>query len=34
VARYLEGRTDRDMRSNAVVRALQNLRATLKLHPG
>jgi hypothetical protein len=34
VARYLEGRTDRDMRSNAVGRALQNLRATLKLHPG
>ena len=34
VVRYLDGRTDRDMRSNAVVRVLQNLRATLKSHPG
>jgi hypothetical protein len=34
VADYLSGETDRDMRCNAVVRVLQNLRATLKAHEG
>jgi hypothetical protein len=34
VADYLNGKTDRDMRSNVVVRTLQNMQAALKLHPG
>jgi hypothetical protein len=34
VADYLNGKTDRDMRYNAVMRVLQNLRASLKSHPG
>jgi len=34
VADYLNGKTDRDMRSNVVVRTLQNVQAALKLHPG
>jgi hypothetical protein len=33
-AGYLNGKTDRDMRYNAVMRVFQNLRATLKAHPG
>jgi hypothetical protein len=34
VADYLNGKTDRDMRSNIVVRTLQNIQAALKSHPG
>jgi hypothetical protein len=34
VADYLNGKTDRDMRSNVVVRTLQNIQAALKSHPG
>ena len=34
VANYLSGKTDRDMRSNAVTRLLQNLRSTLDGHKG
>jgi hypothetical protein len=33
-ARYLEGKTEHDMRSSTVVRLLQNVRATLQLHRG
>jgi hypothetical protein len=34
VVKYLQGKTDRDMRANRAVRLLQNLRSTLKGHPG
>jgi hypothetical protein len=34
VAHYLDGKTDRDMRSSAVVRVLQNVQAALKMHEG
>jgi hypothetical protein len=34
VADYLNGKTDRDMRLNAVVRVLQNVSAALRSHPG
>jgi hypothetical protein len=33
-AEYLNGKTDKDMRSNRFVRALQNLYALFKGHPG
>ena len=33
-ARYLDGKTDRDMRCNAVMRTLQNLGGALRSHPG
>jgi hypothetical protein len=33
-AEYLNGKTDKDMRSNRFVRALQNLHALFKGHPG
>jgi hypothetical protein len=33
-AEYLNGKTDKDMRSNRFVRALQNLHAVFKGHPG
>jgi hypothetical protein len=34
VADYLAGKTDRDMRRNAVVRVIQNVGAALRSHPG
>ena len=34
VVKYLQGKTDRDMRASRAVRLLQNLRSTLKGHPG
>ena len=34
VARFLDGKTDKDMRRNAVVRTLQNIRAALTNHKG
>jgi len=34
VARYLDGKTDHDMRSNRMVRAFENLQAALKMHEG
>jgi hypothetical protein len=34
VAHYLDGKTDEDMRSSAVVRVLQNVQAALKMHQG
>jgi hypothetical protein len=34
VANYLAGKTDQDMRCNAIVRMVQNVRASLKLHEG
>lgn len=34
VAHYLDGKTDADMRFNAVVRVLQNVQAALKMHEG
>jgi hypothetical protein len=33
-AKYLNGETDADMRSSAVVRALQNVRSAFKGHEG
>jgi hypothetical protein len=33
-ADYLNGKTDKDMRSNRFIRALQNLQAVFKGHPG
>ena len=34
VADYLAGKTDRDMRRNAVMRVIQNAGAALRSHPG
>jgi|SRR3954463_12712175 HAD domain in Swiss Army Knife RNA repair proteins len=34
VANYLQGKTDKDMRSNVVVRTAQNIRAALEGHEG
>ncbi len=34
VARYVEGKTDKDMRSRRVVRILQNLKAAVEGHKG
>jgi hypothetical protein len=34
VADYLAGKTDHDMRRNAVVRVIQNVGAALRSHPG
>jgi hypothetical protein len=34
VAKYLAGKTDQDMRRNAIIRLLQNVRASLKSHEG
>lgn len=34
VANYLAGKTDQDMRCNAVVRALQNVKSVFKGHEG
>jgi hypothetical protein len=33
-AKYLEGKTDRDMRSNLLVRTFQNIESALKSHSG
>ena len=34
VIKYLQGKTDNDMRATRAVRLVQNLRSTLKGHPG
>jgi hypothetical protein len=34
VTKYLEGKTNQDMRKNSVERLLQNVRSTLKGHKG
>jgi hypothetical protein len=34
VAKYLAGKTDQDMRRNAIIRLLQNVRASMKSHEG
>jgi hypothetical protein len=34
VVQYLDGKTDKDMRSSRVERLLQNVQSTLKGHPG
>jgi hypothetical protein len=34
IVRYLEGKTDEDMRCGRIARILQNVHASLKLHEG